>query len=933
VTLSEFLSLVLAQEGYYCIQGFRGDANKIYFCDTQAEAEVKIDWLIRQQYDVYFGVAKYKTDDSRKFTNVDCLQVFMLDIDCGPGKNFVSKEQGLDCLDNFCIHNGLYSPTLLVDSGNGVHAYWVMDGPVPRDTWKASAEALKRLCRESGFDADPSVTADAARIMRVPGSYNYKSDPPLPTAILLPQGAVLSFEQFRTSVKAVGELPPAPSHIPREPSELMKRHQERTRKLFKILTDKIKAGLGCAQMERIIDHQTIILHDAWRSGLSIARNCEDWGTAIYDISLGHPRYDAVATRKKADDTIDKPHRCLTFDAHTPKLCDKCQHRGKITSPIELCVEFIEAKDNLIVNIEDGTAVTYALPPLPPGYKRLSTGGIYYRTKDGEDELVYEHDLYLVARMYDEERGDLAVAKLHLPREKPREFSIPLSSLMAKDRFRDILSANGVIGGVRQMGAVMQYLIRFAKEHQLVLDLEILRAQFGWADEDTKFVLGTTEYSSMGSKLSPASEGTKDVARAIRSRGDLPEWSKVANVYGNVGFEAEAFTLFAGFGAMLMKFTNYKGTMINLLHPESGTGKTTILKVINSIVGHPDELLSKESDTLAYKLHLLGVHNNIAATFDELTNTSPEVVSSLLYAVTQGKGANRMQSQLNAARRNDTTWATLAISSSNSSLVQKLGVLKAAANGEIMRLMEYRIDRKPLLTKQEAYELFEGTLYKNFGVAGPVYVAWLVQNLSAAIAIMNKYQVDIDADARLETRERFWSTTAACAFAGGTIANKLGLVDIPVRPVYDWVVRSLVPELRMDFKPSVDVYNDTLGQFIGKHINNVLVVNDAVDSRSGGNIFPQVSPKGELLIRIEPDTKLIFIASKPFRNYCTGLQISCKDLFKVLTSSGVYMGEIKKRMSRGTLISAPAIHAFQFSFSDQEIFSSELFLDETARNKF
>jgi hypothetical protein len=931
MTLSEFLSLVLPQEGYYCVQGFKGDSNKIYFCDAQADAEDKIDSLIQQEYDTYFGVAKYKTNENRKFYNVECLQVFMLDVDCGPTKSFADKSAGLASLADFCNDNDLYPPTLIIDSGNGVHAYWVMDAPVPRDVWKVAAEALKLLCKESGFDADPSVTADAARIMRVLGSFNHKTNPPLPTALLL-KGDVISFEQFRASVKAVGELPPAPSHIPREPSELMKRHQERTRKLFHVLTDKIKAGLGCPQMERIITQQLDIMHDAWRSGLSIARNCEDWETAIHDISSEHPRYDYAATVKKADDTIDKPHRCTTFDAHSPKICDKCQYKGKISSPIELCVEFIEAKDNLVVNIEDGAAVTYTLPTLPPGYKRLATGGIYYHNKDGEDELIYEHDIYLIKRMHDEDRGDLALAKLHLPREKPREFVIPLSSLMAKDRFKDILSTNGVIGSQRQMDAVMMYLVRFAKEQQLSLDLEILRPQFGWADENTTFVLGTTEYSQDGSKHTPAAESTKDVARAIRQRGDLSEWSKVANVYGNDGFEAEAFALFAGFGAMLMKFTNYKGAMINLLHPDSGTGKTTILKVINSIVGHPDELLSKESDTLAYKLHLLGVHNNIATTYDELTNTLPEVVSNLLYAVTQGKGANRMQAQVNAARRNDTTWSTLAISSSNASLVQKLGVLKAAANGEIMRLMEYRIDRKTLLSKQEAYEIFEGKMYQNYGVAGPVYVDWLVKNLSTATSMMNKFQLSLDSDAGLETRERFWSSTSSCAFAAGDIINKIGLVNIPVKPVYDWAVRKLIPELRMDLKSSADTYNDTLGQFMGKHVNNVLVVDDAVDARTGGNIFPQVSPRGELLIRIEPDTKLIFVSSKAFKKYCTEQQILCKDLLGVLAASGVYMGEVRKRMSKGTLISAPSIYAFQFSFSNQDIFNAELLLDDASRNK-
>lgn len=930
MTIYEFLEFVLPPSGHYCIQGFKGDTNKIFFCDSLHEAEDKANYLISEKYDTYFAVANFKTKDSRRFSNVNSLKVFMLDIDCGPTKPFKDQTSGISALSDFCTKVGLSYPTLIVDSGNGIHAYWVLDSAVPRDTWKVVADAFKVLCKKEGFAADPSVTADASRIMRMLGSHNYKSTPPLPTALLY-NGKLTTFEKFKIEVRALGDIPNAPEHISKEPSELMKRHQESTRKSFEVLLEKIRSGIGCLQMEKVIQEQETVSYDAWRSGLSIARNCEEWETAIHYISSKHPDYTYEGTIKKAEDTIDKPHRCATFDAHSPKICDKCIHKEKITSPIELCSEFIEAKDNVVLSVEDGTAVTYIVPPLPSGYKRLATGGIYYRTKDGEDELVYEYDLYLVKRMYDIGRGDLALARLHLPREKPRDFIIPLSALTTKDKIKEILSSNGVIGSQRQMEAVGMYLIRFAKEQQVRLDLEILRSQFGWADDDTKFVLGEVEYSADGKKYSPPSEHTREVAKAIREKGDLEEWKKVANVYGNKGFEPEAFALFVGFGAMLMKFTNYKGAMINLLHPESGTGKTTILKVINSIVGHPDQLLSKESDTLAYKLHLLGVHNNIATTYDELTNTPPEVVSNLLYAVTHGKGANRMQSQNNIARKNETTWATLAVGSSNASLVQKLGVIKASANGEIMRLLEYRIEKKSLLTRQEAYEIFEGKMYQNYGVAGPVYVDWLVKNLSPSMEIMNKYQLKFDKDSGAETKERFWLQTVACAFAGGEIANELKLIDIPVEPVYKWAVNKLLPELRYDVKEEELNYRDILGRFIQKYMGNVLVIDDKIDSRSGISILPQISPRNELIIRIEPDTKSIFIVTKHFKSYCNEQQISYKDVLKNLSDSKVFVGETKKRMNKGTLIVSPAVYAYQFSYTNQDVFDEESLVNGNSRN--
>ena len=46
------------------------------------------------------------------------------------------------------------------------------------------AKQLKILCREKGLEADQAVTADSARILRVPDTFNYKTDPPSTVSVL-----------------------------------------------------------------------------------------------------------------------------------------------------------------------------------------------------------------------------------------------------------------------------------------------------------------------------------------------------------------------------------------------------------------------------------------------------------------------------------------------------------------------------------------------------------------------------------------------------------------------------------------------------------------------------------------------------------------------------------------------------------------------------
>ena len=78
-------------------------------------------------------------------------------------------------------------PSFVVRSGGRtelgrprVHAYWVLKAALSAERVKPS---LRRLCRALG--ADPSCV-DIARVLRVPGTLNFKSDPPEPVVLELP---------------------------------------------------------------------------------------------------------------------------------------------------------------------------------------------------------------------------------------------------------------------------------------------------------------------------------------------------------------------------------------------------------------------------------------------------------------------------------------------------------------------------------------------------------------------------------------------------------------------------------------------------------------------------------------------------------------------------------------------------------------------------
>ena len=926
----EFLEKILPTQGWYCIVGMTpGAAPMTSWHSTIYAAASRVTELTDLGYDVYHACASFKKNTRREQKNALYCKASWLDLDCGPNKDYDSQNAAVDALVEFANSLKLPAP-LIVSSGYGLHLYWVYDRDIPVNEWKVVAEQLKECCRELGLKADASVTADEARLLRPVGSKNFKRNGEVEVELWL-DGVPSTFEDVKRVLAVDAVLPPPPSYIPRTLSPLQKSLQENRRNRFSNILEKSSRSVGCDQLVHIATDQANIDYNLWRAGLSIAANCVDGTDAIHIISDQHPNYSADVTIKKTEDLIDKPYLCSTFNSINPGVCDKCVHKGKIKSPIVLGAEIIEAEeDEGILHVEASGNTTYYKPPsIPAPFKRGKNGGIYVE-KDDDIIPIYEHDLYLVKRMRDDIRGDSVLARLHLPREPVREFVIPLAILSSKDELRKVLSYNGVVALSGQIDLIMKYLVHCAKNQQTEMDIELLRTQMGWVDGDTKFIWGTNEISTTGIRYSPPSDITERIAKEMYSMGDLSEWQRVVNVYNRSGFEGHALAFLACVGAPLMKFTNYNGLVVNLVHPESGTGKTTILKMINSFVGHPEKLLSRASDTFAHKKFRLGVHCNIAHTVDEVTNMSNENVSDYILEVTQGEGSGRMQSQVNMERKNDTKWSTLAVTTSNTSLSQKVGALKATANGEVMRLVEYPIPpTHGQLTKKEAYELYEKTLYSNFGVAGPIYFEWLVNNKEKAIQIGEDVQAALDKAAKLTNQERFWSAGIARKLAGGIIAKEIGLFDFDIDRIGKWVVGSLIPMLRKDLKQTSDTYADVLGNFLATQLSNTLIINNTADSRTGMYDTPFLEPRYELNVRIEQDTKRLYISSKIFKKYCNLEQIIFKELFMGLQAKGVYLGEIRKRMGKGSRMNVPAVYCFEFSFADDDIFGAEDLIQSSA----
>lgn len=157
---------------------------------THVDVEREIQRLSATPVNVFYACGSYAGKNRSEPIAKRCLY---LDLD---GKDFGGVEDSLRQLALFVRTVGLPPPSLYVHSGRGVHVYWCLDRDVPVRDWLPVARALKAKCEELGFAADGSVTADAARILRAPGTLNRKGANPIPCRVMADNGTSHSLESI-----------------------------------------------------------------------------------------------------------------------------------------------------------------------------------------------------------------------------------------------------------------------------------------------------------------------------------------------------------------------------------------------------------------------------------------------------------------------------------------------------------------------------------------------------------------------------------------------------------------------------------------------------------------------------------------------------------------------------------------------------------------
>lgn len=944
ITRNSFLAMVLPplQEGeHYCSWGNKKENDKDrvrqQFASSIEELSAQADALQADGYNAFYAMAKYGPKESGRYAaNALYLKSFFIDLDCGPDKPYATLGDGLEALKVFCKATNLPRPTIL-QSGRGAHVYWILEEPMIRTEWKPHAERLKELCTEHKFDIDYAVPADAARVLRMLDT-NHLKDPtnPIPVialhlAPLVPNAKIK--ELLEPSQDILSMLDKSEFRRQLDPMTLALMGASESK--FKTIMVKSAQGEGCAQIIHIYNNQDKLEEPLWRAGLSIAQHCSDRDKAIHVISQKHPEYNAKVTERKASETKG-PYTCDTFKKLNPTGCEGCPH--KFTSPIQLGREIIEAEgeDNIVTEVETATneAKTYVIPKFPFPFFRGKAGGVFVHTKnkDGEDidDVVYPYDFYVVKRMQDPDMGETLLLRLHLPKDGVRDFIMPLAGVLSKEKFVGKIAEHGITALGKKQDILMQYVAKWVEDLQMTGKAEKAHKQFGWLEDDSGIIVGDREIRATEIVYSPPSAPTLPHVPLFQCKGDFHEWKDIINIYGREGMEYRAFAFFMGFGTMLMKFTPLDGFLLNLVSRESGSGKTTILQAINSIYGRPKELLLAPKDTYNSRMQRLGTMQNFAVTMDEITNMPPDQMSQQIYDVTSGRGKNRLRQHDNAERTNHTKFQTGLVTSSNRYVTDALLSIKGFPDGELKRILEINVKPDTRDDATWARQHF-GRLMNNYGHAIDPYSQALVGQLPMVQSVLKDVQLRIDQAASIRNSERYWALMASLAIAGGSIAKHLGLHDIPIKPVFDYAV-NLIGDTRERTREYMFDNEEFLGGFLQRHFHEILVINGNKDARSGLDHAPIREPRGALTARYEPDTKMLYVVARTFREDCAKVMANFEEVIAPYKRNKALTDVKKKRMTAGTVANTQApVNAMCFDTTKLDFFKESVLLDSDGSN--
>lgn len=923
----DFLQRVLPSQGLYCVAEFDTERKQHKFVKTIEDMLEGSREHVQQKLNSYFALGSFIKDGTRTAANVSHMRSLFIDVDCGAGK-YANKKEAILAVRKFLKDTDLESlgSPIVVDSGGGIHVYWPMDRDIPMAEWLPAARNLKKLCTEQGFKIDQSVTGDAARVLRVPGSYNFKyvSDAkpdPAPCAIKVEGDTVFNFEAVADAIKSKLKSNPAdevltiPGVAPKKKNTTFKIVDGSGNK-FKLLLDKSNQGVGCAQLKHYIDNASDEgMEPLWRGLLSWSMKCEDGDEYSKYLSSLHP-YDEDRMYSKLRE-IKGPYPCSKMEDITGITCNGCAHKGKITNPLVLAryLKTDEEEKEIALEVQESTAVPQAKiprPAAPKGYSYAQGGGVIMHKKlekngDGDEEVskdirLLDYDLFVV--------HILNINRTHTvymvadKKTGPETIVFPQRAIVSKDETLKSLAEQNVMAlyGSGNDANLYSYIRAAVEEASRTHNALVVPEHYGW-QEDGSIVYGERIYKPDGEVVSFPMPSLDALNKKFKARGNSMEpWLNTVNMLIN----REEWMLLGfglvGAGSLLMEFAGVNGAVFHACG-KTGAGKSLALSLSGGMFGHPTRVgIASDSSEIAV-LEAAAALRSFGVLIDESTTQQDKQAAGntkiiaaqrnawakgVIYRMSEGSAKDRSTTK-GGLQTNSGGWKSLLLTTSNSYLMDSLVSQDTSSEAVIMRLLEAGFETEMTLTEKEQENL--AALREHHGHVGEKYIHWLVQNADTANRIFKECRKRLTDLLGYKGSERFWFDGCAALIGAGIIlgAKYSNIIDIPIKKLIDHCVSPLIENGRKYVGLSQKNADDVLNSYTRERYGQLVVVRKSDASKmleavlGHGALIDETISRSNIAGRVEHDVTPgridYYIEIRLLRQHCSAMGYSFEQFKK------------------------------------------------------
>lgn len=676
-----------------------------------------------------------------------------------------SKETVLDHL-----HSLPQPPTVIIDSGYGIYGFWILREPFPISDLASRDKAagivsgfgkfLMERSQEHGWALDNVF--DLPRMLRTPGSYNFKLEPPVQSKIISGDGPYYDLADFESYYEAQ-------TVAKADPFEADERTMGNADRIME----------NCKAMQKLLDDPEGVSEPLWHALCSNAVLAPSGAEKFHDWSSLYSGYRFEETEYKILRASESKKPCTCQYIHE-RLGFECPENGcGVTAPIVLAqytkqeqIRNLLAKDRLTAEevLDEYTLklMGFAKEHCPADYSRFKvkikkTGvglrdfdravrsemekqeplgfdiepteiildgidlhgameppGYRVSIENGVESVYYENNCPMVVCLCHEpvvitrrlENIDSGQEKMELSfyrNNRWKTLTASRSTLLSKSVLVRLADSGLPVSSDNAEG-VVRYLTAYEATNSGAIPFTRSIDRIGWLSKEFYPYMTNSEIGYEG-------DDSDGIINALCECGDYSLWLKTMAELRKSPF---ARAVLAGsFASPLLELTQHRVILMHIWN-SSRSGKTAALKFGLSCWGDPMKLMGNFNSTAVGLERRAGTLKHLPLGLDELQVLNDRRLPPSLIVYALGNGYGKTRGAKNGGLQNVPTWRNCVISTGEQPLSSENSM-----DGVNTRVLEfYGQPIEDVELGRRVHQISEC----NYGFAGKRFISFLIQNV-------------------------------------------------------------------------------------------------------------------------------------------------------------------------------------------------------------